>query len=107
MKKMLLLPLLLILALPAPLLADGRTEYNVTCAPCHGLKGEAQAETAKALHVELKKIDLKASTVDKAEVKGLIENGRSAMPAYSGAFSPKQIDAIADYVMSLRKGAKK
>jgi mono/diheme cytochrome c family protein len=88
---------------PGRALADGRTDFNAYCAGCHGAHGNVQTEKAKALGVDVRKLSLKISKLDRAEVTSTIEKGRDGMPSFEKTLTGEQIAGIVDYVMALRK----
>ena len=77
----------------------GEFVYNsisgVPCKSCHGSDGKAMIGGAK---------DLTATTLDKEGIKSAIKNGQNngKMPSY-GSLKPAEYDALADYVLSLKK----
>lgn len=64
------------------------------CAVCHGQDGKLMLNRAK---------DLTASTLSRDETKHQIMNGKNAMPAYKNSLSSQQLEALTDYVETLRK----
>jgi mono/diheme cytochrome c family protein len=77
----------------------GEYVYNnisgVPCKSCHGGDGKAMIGGAK---------DLSVTTLDKEGIKSAIKNGQNGgkMPAY-GSLQPAEYDALADFVLSLKK----
>jgi mono/diheme cytochrome c family protein len=67
--------------------------YLTRCAGCHGTDGNLQLSGAKALP---------ASTLKKEEIVSQIKMGKGNMPPFDGRLSDKEIQALADYVFSLR-----
>ena len=67
--------------------------YDVKCALCHGSDGAQQFAGAK---------NLSESTLPKADVVLRITEGKGSMPPHKDVLSEEQIDAIADFVMTLR-----
>ena len=67
--------------------------YDVKCALCHGYDGAQQFAGAK---------DLSQSTLPKNEVVSRIADGRGTMPPHKDVLSEEQIDALADFVLTLR-----
>jgi mono/diheme cytochrome c family protein len=90
------------LLLPSLAFADGKTDYNAHCAGCHGANGNVQTEKAKALNMDVKKLALKVSTKNKAEMTAFIEKGKGKMPSFDKQLTKEQISAIADYIITLR-----
>jgi len=67
--------------------------YDVKCALCHGYDGAQQFAGAK---------DLTQSALPKNEVVLRIAEGKGSMPPHKDVLSEEQIDALADFVMTLR-----
>jgi len=68
--------------------------YEINCARCHGTDGAAMLYGAK---------NLKISTLSKEEAAYIIKNGKGAMPAITSNYTDKEIDQLAEYVITLRK----
>jgi mono/diheme cytochrome c family protein len=77
----------------------GEFIYNnisgVQCKNCHGADGKSMVGGAK---------DLSVTALDKEGIKSAIKNGQNngKMPAY-GSLKPAEYDALADFVLSLKK----
>jgi mono/diheme cytochrome c family protein len=67
--------------------------YDVKCALCHGYDGAQQFAGAK---------DLTQSVLPKNEVLLRIAEGKGSMPPHKDVLSEEQMDALADFVMTLR-----
>lgn len=67
--------------------------YDVKCALCHGYDGAQQFAGAK---------DLTQSVLPKNEVLLRIAEGKGSMPPHRDVLSEEQMDALADFVMTLR-----
>jgi mono/diheme cytochrome c family protein len=67
--------------------------YNTKCALCHGKDGSMKYAGAP---------DLAISTLNKGEVIGQITYGKGTMPPRKGQLNDQQIEALADYTISLR-----
>lgn len=74
-------------------LAHGKALYLSQCAVCHGDNGKKGLSGAK---------DLTKSEQTKIEMHELIANGKNKMPAYGNNFSKEEIDAMIEYVKSLK-----
>lgn len=72
---------------------NGESLFKANCVLCHGNDGKLGASGAK---------DLSASTMDAAEMKQIILNGKGLMP--SANVNDEQATAIAEYVNSNLKG---
>jgi mono/diheme cytochrome c family protein len=103
MKKLLISLVLIVSAAPTLVLADGRTDYNAYCAGCHGAHGNVQTEKARALKMDVRKLALKVSKMNKAEMIAIIEEGRNHMPGFKDTIAKDRIAGIVDYVIALRK----
>lgn len=85
---------------PVRVSADGPVDatlvkklYDVKCALCHGYDGAQQFAGAK---------DLTQSALPKNEVVLRIAEGKGSMPPHKDVLSEEQIDALADFVLTLR-----
>ena len=67
--------------------------YDMKCALCHGYDGAQQFAGAK---------DLTQSVLPKNEVLLRIAEGKGSMPPHKDVLSEEQMDALADFVMTLR-----
>lgn len=70
--------------------ADGAALFTQNCAGCHVLTA---AKSTGAVGP-----NLDTTTLDVAAIVTQIENGKGAMPGFSGTLSAEEIDAIAEYV---------
>ncbi len=71
--------------------AGGAEIYSAECAGCHGAGGEGGVGPS-----------LQASTSSLSDLVAVITNGAGSMPGYSDTLSAEQIDAVADYSLSLQ-----
>lgn len=72
----------------------GAELYKINCQACHGETGDAGVSGAK---------DLTASTLSKAEKEMIIKNGKGNMTAYGSILNPSEINAVVDYIETLKK----
>ncbi|MBL0047536.1 MAG: cytochrome c [Bacteroidetes bacterium] len=72
----------------------GKAVYTSYCLNCHGEDGKKAFMGA---------FDLSVSTLDRAAMVNVISNGRKAMTPYSGVLSEEQIQAVTDYIQTLKK----
>ena len=107
MKKNLIPICLFALALPALALAAGKDDFNKNCAKCHGGNMRTNALRARAMNVDIWKMYLPESPMNKEEMTAVIENGRKKMPAFKDKLTKEQIDGIVDYVLNLKKRSPK
>lgn len=76
------------------LVTQGKAIYLANCVVCHGENGEKGGSGSPMLT---------KSQLSTEEAIHRITNGKNAMPAYDGLLSEKQIDAVAQYVMTLKE----
>ncbi len=75
------------------MVAHGKALYNTQCVLCHGENGELQMSGAKNLTQSKMILD---------QVVERVQKGKLTMPPYEDDFSSHEIDAISEYVMTLR-----
>jgi cytochrome c553 len=76
-----------------PALYSAETIYANECSRCHGVEGDAQV---------YKSANLKVSLLNVQQTAEVIRNGRGKMKAYNNRLNDMQINALAEYVQSLR-----
>ncbi len=67
--------------------------YQSRCAICHGFDGKQRYAGAK---------DISITAMNKAEIIDRISEGKGSMPPQKDMLTIEQIDAIADFVLSLK-----
>lgn len=77
-----------------PYAPDAQKLYKSKCARCHGKSGD------KGLFHASK---LSQSRIDQAAVALIIQTGKGAMPPFSKKLTEQEVEAIAAYVLLLRK----
>ena len=77
----------------APPPTEGEMVFNTNCAMCHGRKGDLGMSGAK---------DLVISTLSRDEVTAIVTIGKGTMVPYGKTLSKKEIEAVADHVLTLR-----
>jgi len=86
--------------LPNVLIATGVTDgvelYDISCAACHGVKGEGLFGTALA-----------DTSLRESKIKSTILRGRerSGMPSFEGQFTEEQLDILVAHVAGLADGS--
>lgn len=75
-------------------LEAGKLIYLDKCAICHGTNGAQGNSGAK---------DLGATTLDANAQKALIKAGKNSMPGFEGTLTEEQIDAVVEYVATLKQ----
>ncbi|RII28284.1 MAG: hypothetical protein CXR30_13865 [Geobacter sp.] len=102
MKNLLIAFTLISFTVPTMAIADGRTDYKAFCAGCHGANANVSTKKAKALKMDVRKLALRTSKMNKSEMIDTIQKGKDKMPSFNKQLSKERISAIADYVISLR-----
>ena len=100
MKKTIVCALLIALALPVAVFADGAAIYKTKCAACHGPDGSGQTPVGKNLKI----VDLRSPEVQKmtdAEISKLLTEGKGKMPKSN--LSPDDQKAVIAFIRTLKK----
>jgi len=82
--------------------SDGPAIYKAKCAMCHGPDGAGQTPMGKNLKLR----SLGAADVQKqtdADLTKVIADGKGKMPAYKGKLTPADIDAVLDFIRTMKK----
>jgi mono/diheme cytochrome c family protein len=101
MKKLFISLVFILSLLPIIVLADGKTDFNSNCASCHGGDARTNAKRAIMLKIDPKRIYLKASEMNKAEMIAITKTGKDKMPAFENKLANDQIAGIVDYIKGL------
>lgn len=73
---------------------DAKAIYEQKCSLCHGADGQLQL--AQASDLSLSKLDLQARIQ-------IITNGKNTMAPFKSVLSEQEIEAVAQYLETLRK----
>lgn len=73
---------------------EGAKIYKSYCVTCHGLYGDMGASGA---------FNLQTTQLTLEERVQVITNGRNAMTPFGKLLTPEQIQAVADYTLTLKK----
>lgn len=73
---------------------DGKKIYKQYCVTCHGLYGDMGASGA---------FNLQESSLPVAERVQVITNGRGAMTPFGSILKPEEIEAVAEYTLTLKQ----
>jgi len=73
---------------------DGKKIYKINCVLCHGADGKMGVNGSK---------DLTESVLSLDEAITQITNGKGLMASYEPILSKEEIEAVAEYTLSLRK----
>ena len=72
---------------------SGAQIYSDRCVVCHGADGNLGVSGAKNLSISKISVD---------EVKMQVTNGKGAMTPFKNILTPEEIEAVAEYSLSLR-----
>jgi cytochrome c5 len=72
----------------------GKAVFNAYCIGCHGEDGKLGLNGSK---------DLSISTLVESDIRQIILNGKNAMSPYKKVLTEKEVDAVLEYVKTLRK----
>lgn len=78
----------------SPVKLDGRTIFRQNCVTCHGADGTLGLNGAK---------DLTQSALPLGERINTITHGRKLMTPFATILSPEEIQAVAEYTLTLKK----
>jgi len=73
---------------------NGEEIFQTNCSMCHGRYGNSGISGAA---------DLTVSTISFEDTFEIVQNGKGTMQAYSEQLSKKEIEAVVEYSISLRK----
>jgi mono/diheme cytochrome c family protein len=79
--------------------------FKDKCAGCHGPDGKGQSSMGKMMHLK----DLGSADVQKKtdkELREIVANGKSPMPAFGSQLKPAQINELVAFVRDLGKKQK-
>lgn len=86
--------------------ADGKDVFQAKCQMCHGAAGTGNEALAKAMKIELTRLDLtKHETRAKSEpeLTVTVKAGKGSMPAFDGKLGDADIKAVVRFIRSLSK----
>lgn len=87
----------------------GQVIFEQRCSLCHGASGEGNGRLSKLIKTP-PPANLTNSKLQSDKLREVIHNGAAAigrsskMPAWGGIFSDKELEALLEYVLSLRSG---
>jgi mono/diheme cytochrome c family protein len=84
---------------------DGAALYATACVKCHGPSGHADTPEGRAAGARDLTRD-EARRMSDAEIAHQITVGRGKMPAFGGALSEGEVEALVQYVRKLQGGAR-
>jgi cytochrome c oxidase cbb3-type subunit 3 len=84
----------------ARLLVEGDEIFKQMCKSCHGSHGNGLGNSRGP---SLQRTEFTYSRTREAIVQSIRDGRPGGMPSFSHVFSPRQLEAISSYVMSLKK----
>jgi mono/diheme cytochrome c family protein len=78
---------------PTPGVINAKDLYTTRCAACHGMDGKLSIGGSKPLHT---------STLNAADIVNQIKKGKGTMPPFEGRLSEEEINALSQFVLTLR-----
>lgn len=92
-------------AVAAPDLVNGKKVYADKCVRCHGVGGKGDGPKAETL--EKKPIDYtdktKMGTFTDVQLKQVVLDGKQPMPGYKGKMSDKDLEDVIGYLRTFAK----
>lgn len=85
-----------------PLLARGRTRYDIHCAVCHGLSGDGRTQVALNMSLRRPPSLHEFRDVPDGHLYRVITHGFGLMPSYAGALDVRDRWAVVAYVRALQ-----
>jgi cytochrome c5 len=90
---------------------SGKTAFGLTCARCHGQKGEGNQEADKYFHTKIPRLNSpEVQSKSDAELRKIISNGTQTMPpvevdeaGFRHRLPPQDVDAVIAYVRTLKE----
>jgi cytochrome c6 len=83
--------------------ADARATFTARCAICHGRDGRGKTARGRRTHARDLTDANWQNDVSDERLFNSINNGRNKMPAFKKKLSENDIDALVNYVRSLRR----
>jgi mono/diheme cytochrome c family protein len=81
---------------------DGTAIFKSKCAMCHGPDGKGQTAMGKTLHLK----DMSSEEVQNmknADLQKIIAEGKGKMPAFKDKLDQASIDAVIEFIRTLKK----
>jgi mono/diheme cytochrome c family protein len=103
MKKISTAFVVVLFALPALALADGKADFDANCARCHSGDARTITKRSNILKIDPTKLALQASEMNEAEMIAIIEKGKNLMPGFERELTKEQIKAIVQYIKTQKK----
>jgi mono/diheme cytochrome c family protein len=97
MKKLFAFAIVAVMAMPL-FAADGAAAYKTKCIGCHGADGAKQIPALGVKQLNTPEVKKMGAT----EVSSIIAKGQGKMPAFGGKLSGDEINAVAQYVLTLK-----
>jgi len=84
----------------AKLFAEGEAIFNKMCKSCHGSRGNGRGSRSGP---SLQRPELTYGRTPEAITQSIRDGRPGGMPSFSHVFSPRQLEALSAYVMTLKK----
>lgn len=81
------------------LIVEGEAIFNKTCKSCHGPRGNGWARSGPSLQ----RAELRYGRTPEAIIQSIRDGRPKGMPSFKQVFSPRQLEAVSSYVISLKK----
>lgn len=92
------------LAIDAKFLQRGRDQYQIYCAPCHGVTGDGKGITSRyGMGATPTYHDDRLRTMPDGEIYNTITNGKNTMFPYADKLIPEDRWAVVAYVRALQR----
>jgi cytochrome c5 len=100
------IPIALILAFAAAPLASAQDSpvsiYQATCAPCHGVNGDANTPAGKKYHATVFNTAAGLKESD-SELLKIARKGKGQMPPWSDVLTDAQLKSVIEYIRTFQK----
>ena len=84
----------------AKLIAEGDEIFKQMCKSCHGTRGNGLGNSRGP---SLQRTEFTYGRTPEAITQSIRDGRPGGMPSFSHVFSPKQLEAVSSYIMSLKK----
>jgi mono/diheme cytochrome c family protein len=95
------------LAVTPAVLENGREQFHIYCAVCHGERGDGNSIVARNMGPPEPPslVSAPASTLPASTIVNVITDGFGRMPSFAAELTPLDRIAVAEYVKVLQRGA--
>ena len=82
--------------LASPTASTHPSKLMGTCKRCHGLEWGGVGKTPSLIH----------TAMSREQILDILRNGKNRMPAFASNYTPSELEAITDYILTLKQGEK-